>query len=118
MAGTPWLDIVNVTASITLTADDNGFAFSNVGDADAIVFTLPAPQRGLHYYFLSAANFSFSFASAEGDNIVYLNDGGTDSVALSTASEMIGGGFLVASDGTRWFTLPWVFDGQTTTPAT
>jgi hypothetical protein len=52
------------------------------------------------------------------DIITTLNDEAADSVALSTANQIIGGGFDILGDGARWLVLPQVYSGQTVTVVT
>lgn len=88
-----WSRTVTKTADYTLVAADHGRLFHNIGDAGAIVFTLPAllTNIGFQADFLVAVDQTLTVASAEGDNIVTDHDMSADSIAFSTGSHKIGG---------------------------
>lgn len=92
------------TANYTVVAADTGKNFNNAGAAGEVDFTLPAIQPGLAFYFRGVVDQILKVISAEGTNVVALNNASASSVAFSTASQKIGGGFFVRSnqDGTKW----------------
>lgn len=100
-----WAREVAKTANYTILPADNGTLFTNAGDGDAIVFTLPAIKPGFRFGFRVVAGFNFTVGSAEGDNVVALNDAAADSVAFVTIAQLIGGGFIIESNqaGTLWY---------------
>lgn len=108
---------VSVSASTTVTEAMAGQMFIADG-AGAITFTLPSPKRGLEYSFYNAANQDMTITCATTDVLVVYNDIAADSVALSTASEKVGGHFRVIGTGTKWLVIPNLWEGQTPTLAT
>lgn len=108
------------TASYTITTADLGKLFTNRGDTDAITFTLPAAAStpsGSWVKFLAVADFSLAVAGATGELVVF-NDAAANSIAMATASEIIGGGFEAICDGTSWLVYPLGTETQTVTIAT
>jgi len=104
--------VVAKTANYTITDADNGTLFTNSGAAGAVNFTLPVtPKRGLRYDFFVVANQNVTLTAGTVDTLVVYNDAAADSVALSTAGNLIGGGFNVISDGLGW--LVFYAPGQT-----
>ena len=99
--------------SFSVTAADNGTTFFVAGNYTA---TLPALKPGLEFTFVGAADAGWLVASAEGDNIIVLNDVAADAVDFITSSEKIGAIIKVRSDyvnGTaKWVACPLV--GSTT----
>ena len=67
-------------------------------------FTLPAILPGLSFKFKGVVDQNMTVTSAEGDNVVALNDASADSIAFSTSSQKIGSGAVVYSNaaGTKW----------------
>lgn len=102
----PFENEIAKTADYTLVAADNGRLFTNTGAAGAVVFTLPAIAPGLIFSFLGIANQNITITSAEGTNIVALNNAGATSVAFSTSGNKIGAHCTVFSNqaGTKWIT--------------
>ncbi len=93
----PWKQIVTKTANYTLVASDNFTLFNNAGATGAVTFTLPAIASGNGYYFGFApevTNQNFLITSAEGGNIIWLNNLAQNTLAFQTGSQ-IAGGFLV-----------------------
>ena len=92
------------TADYTIVAADNGTLFTNTAAAGAVEFTLPAILPGLSFKFKGVVDQNMTVTSAEGDNVVALNDASADSIAFSTSSQKIGSGAVVYSNaaGTKW----------------
>lgn len=107
--------VVAKTASYTVTLDDAGTLFTNRGAGGAVTFTLPAAARaaGIEYMFVAVAGQNLIVSDGGVDSLVAFNDAAADSVAYQTASEIIGGGFHVISDGTSWLVLPHIWDNGT-----
>lgn len=95
-------------ANYTVVAADNGKAFFATA---AAVFTLPALKAGLSFEFEQTADANMGVASAEGDNIVTINDAATDSVTFSTSGQKIGAHIRVWSDYVSG-TLKWLIEIQ------
>ena len=116
--------IPNISVKIddyTVTAAESGTIFTTTGATKAINFTLPAIADGpFEFRFLCGADQSLTVTAATADTLVAFNDLTADSVALSTSSEKIGGGFQVVCDGTTLFAYALLGDGryQTVTIAT
>jgi len=107
-----------VTADKTLLESEAGQLFVTNGTG-AITFTLPAtPKRGLEYTFYNAVDQNMTITCATTDILVVYNDIAADSVALSTASEKVGGSFRVIGTGTKWLVVPNLWEAQTPTIAT
>lgn len=108
------------TSAYTVLLTESGTYFDTYGATAAVTFTLPAVASGAGcvYYFMSAADFAMTVASAEGDNIVTFNDVAADSIAMSTTSEIIGGGVKIVGNGTVWFAFLYVNETQTPVIAT
>lgn len=107
-----------VTADKTLLESEAGQLFITNG-AGAITFTLPAtPKRGLEYTFYNAVDQNMTITCATTDILIAYNDIAADSVALSTASEKVGGSFRVIGTGTKWLVIPALWEAQTPTIAT
>jgi hypothetical protein len=81
----------NIAKTVTgaITTAENGARFI-VNGAGAVVLTLPTIKPGLRYSFLNTADQNLTVASAEGDNMVAVNDLSADSFAYSTSSQKIG----------------------------
>ena len=112
--------VVAKTAAYTVLANDSGTIFTNQGATASVTFTLPAAANsdGLVYYFYNCEDQNLVVASGTADLMTGLNDITADSVALSTTSLKVGGGFFVFGDGTNWHVMPMVYDTQTVTVAT
>lgn len=76
------------SADYTVVAADNGTLF--MADTGNVNFTLPAIKAGLTYEFLRTTDHNLVVTSAEGDNIITVNDASADSITFSTASQKIG----------------------------
>ena len=91
-------------ASFTVLAADNGSTFF----VAAGTATLPTIQAGLHYRFVGVADVGWEVKSAEGDNMIVLNDASADTVAFGTGSNKIGAELEVTGayvNGTlKWIT--------------
>lgn len=88
-------------ANYAVVAADNNTEF--VATA-AAVFTLPAIGKGYRFKFRNQADTNMGVASAEGTNMVALNNAGASSVTFSTAGQKIGGAVIVYSNkaGDKW----------------
>lgn len=101
------MQTVAKAASYTLLPEDSGKIFTTTGATGAVTFTLPAvTNTGFVAWFCNTVDQNMTVASAEGDNVVAVNDAAADSIAFSTASNKIGGAVMVVSNGTLW--LPFV----------
>lgn len=111
-------EVVTVTASLTLTAWDAGKTFCNVGASVAVTITLPDPATlpvGSDVLVLSCADQNLAVACAS--KLVTLNNATASSVALSTAGEKLGGGFLLTAVGSKWHVSILCEETQTVTVA-
>jgi hypothetical protein len=99
--------VIAKTADYTLTADDGGTIFTTRGAGGNVNFTLPATtglSSGWNAEFFSVAAGTMTVTAGTADTMVAFNDATADSVAFSTASEIIGNGIRVVWDGTGWLT--------------
>lgn len=85
--------------------DASGTIFTNRGAAGAVIWTLPAPVprlAGCTYEFLGVAGQNQTIRTATVDTLIGKNDLTADSVAMSTAGELIGAHARAVCDGTSW----------------
>lgn len=89
------------TASFNPTAEDSGKIFLIVGATANVAVTLPAISEGpFHFRIIHLSDVNLTVSSATADTLYTYNDAGTaDSVAFSTASELIGGEVEVFCNG-------------------
>jgi hypothetical protein len=108
------------TAAYTCTKFDSGTIFHTTGATAAVTFTLPQISDGPFWFmFVCGADIGMTITAATADTAVTFNDLAADSVAFSTASEMIGAVVEVICDGTTLFVLPRLAsEAQTVTIAT
>jgi len=112
--------ITNKTANYTVTVEEAGSIFENVGDANAINWTLPAPSaatNGLVYLFVSGADQNMTVTSGTADKMITLNDLAADSISAQTANELIGAVVLVIGMQSKWLAIG-LTEGATYTVAT
>lgn len=99
-------DYTILTPSTAAGAGDaSGTIFTNRAATAAVVFTLPAPAAalaGVFYEFLGIADYAITVATATADTFILLNDITADSLAMSTATKLIGSHMRVICDGTSW----------------
>lgn len=108
------------TAAYTVDIDDWGKILTNRGDGDALTITLPAAASvpsGFYVEVFVVADFAVTVATAAGE-LVTKNDAAANSVAWSTATEIIGAGGKFVSDGTSWLAFLNTEETVTTTVAT
>jgi hypothetical protein len=99
--------VVAKTADYTVTAarDENGTLFTNRGAGGAVIFTLPpASSRyaGWHFRFRTVAGQNVTVKPSAVDTLLVFNDATADSLAASTADELIGALIEAECDGTVW----------------
>lgn len=99
--------VVIKTSAYTVdpTVNRPGTVFTNRGATGSVTFTLPAPStrlRGWFYTFRAIADYAIVVAAATAGTLVTLNDVAANSLAASTASEIIGAEIEVFCDGTAW----------------
>jgi hypothetical protein len=92
------------TASWSISEDDNGTVFYIGALASG---NLPTIKAGLQYTFIGVADVSWEVNSAEGDNMIVLNDASADSILIETGSNKIGAVVEVWSDYVNG-TLKWI----------
>jgi len=93
-------------AAYTVLAGDTGAIFTNYGATTAVTFTLPAIADGpWEFEFVALEDVAITVVAAAVDTLITFNDAAADSVALSTASEIIGGGVCVRCNGTYVYAL-------------
>lgn len=87
-------NVVAKTADYTVpAATPCGTLFTNAGDSDAIVFTLPAPAavpQGQWYLFAGIAAYSVTVATATADTMIAKGDVAADSLALDQSGQIVG----------------------------
>ena len=99
--GGPFLREQDKTGAYTVLPADNQTEFVAGGTTP---FTLPAILPGYRFKFRQEDNTVMTVASAEGNNMIAFNDDAATSVAFLTASERIGGAFIIYSNqaGDKW----------------
>jgi hypothetical protein len=97
--------VVAKAAAYTCTRGDSGTLFTNQGTAANITFTLPAvaTSAGCEYWFFHDGTTYTLTVAAPATTMVAFNNIACASVALSTASKMIGNCIHVYCDGTKWY---------------
>ena len=100
----PWLRFQTKTANYTIVASDNFTHFDNTGATGEVDFTLPAIANGYFFGFTGMVAQTLKVISAEGTNIVALNNASASSVSLATGGQQIGASLRVYSNpaGTKW----------------
>lgn len=95
---------ITKTANYSVLTTDNYTEFNTLGAAGEVDFTLPAIANGYSFTFVNLAAQIMKVISAEGGNIVALNNLTANSVAFSTGGQQIGGAVQVYSNsaGTKW----------------
>ena len=113
--------VVETGTTLTITPDDAGKVFCNVGSAGNIAYTIQSAalfRPGDQITVLSAAAGTTTVSCTAGQLIAF-NDVAANSVALSTASEIIGGGFIFTCvSNAKWHCLICCEETQTVTVAT
>lgn len=111
--------LTTIAATATITTALAGAHFVVSGAVAAVTLTLPAtPLAGLTYTVTNASNQNLTITAGTADTMIVLNDLQADSIALSTASELIGGTFKIIGTGTAWLVIPHLWEAQTVTVAT
>jgi hypothetical protein len=120
LGGNPWggwQEIRAVTdTTLTVTEAMNNTLFTNRGAGGNIAYTLPATaKKGLRYGFMAVAAGTVTVTAGTADTLVTFNDAAADSIAYSTAAEIIGNFVEVIGDGTGWLVLNHL-GAETSTP--
>lgn len=110
------LRVVAKTSAYTVNANESGTFFTTYGATAAVTFTLPAVASGLIYFFSSAADVAMTVAAGTAETMVAYNNVAADSIALGTASKIVGGIIVAVCDGTYWHT--GLIAGQSTQTVT
>ena len=87
------------TAAYTISVRETGTVFSNKGDGDALVLTLPAAEAGVWFTFFKHTQQNLSVQAAGGAKI---NNGTANKKYENVAAEA-GGSCTLVSDGVDWF---------------
>lgn len=111
------VNVVAKTADCTIPASESGTYYTDYGCTGTIEFTLPTVAAGLFYTFYSVAAGTMLVGGGAANIMVADNDATATSVQLASANDIIGGGFRVFSDGTKWFALPFGTELATVTIA-
>lgn len=113
--------IVETGTTLTIGPGDAGKVFCNVGAGGNIAYTVETAANfrpGDQIWILSAAAGTTTVNFTAGQLIAF-NDVAANSVALSTVSEIIGGGFLLTCvSASKWHCCPLTEETQTVTVAT
>ena len=100
------MTVAALTSNTTVNSTHWGALLTNRGALAALVITLPAPtaaMNGAWFLYRGVADFNMTFATATVDTLIVLGDATADSIAFSTAGQLIGALALVSCDGTSWF---------------
>ena len=103
----PWPTTTeHVTASLTVTASDNGRMFIVDGATLQVDFTLPTKAKGLAFWFFNTDDVDMRVVGA-GNDIITINDDAASSVEYATGSQKIGSFCKVWCDyhgaNLKWF---------------
>ena len=113
--------VVETGTTLTIGPGDAGKVFCNVGSAGNIAYTVGAAatfRPGDQITILSAAAGTVTVSFTAGELITF-NDAAANSVAISTAGEILGGGFLFTCvSAAKWHCCPMTEETQTVTVAT
>ena len=102
----PAMTVAALTSNTTVNSTHWGALITNRGAAAAIVITLPAPAAALNgawFFYRGVADFNCTFATATVDTLIVLGVATADSLAFSTAGQLIGALAMLSCDGTSWF---------------
>ena len=97
-------NILNKTADYTVLAKESGSIFTTVGCAANIEFTLPTKADGLIYWFYICTDYEMTITSDAVNTMATFNNAAADALVFTQASEHLGNGVMVFSDGTLWYT--------------
>ena len=106
---------------IDSATDLSGKLFTTTGAGGAVKFTLPTPSaalKGCYYRFYNTVDQNMTFDCATNDVLVIFNDVAADTVAFSQAGEKIGGCVEFICDGSKWLTMPLIFEAVTIATST
>lgn len=113
--------ITETGTTLTIGPGDAGKVFCNLGAGGNIAYTVQSAalfRPGDQITVLSAAAGTTTVGFTAGQLIAF-NDVAANSVALSTSSEIIGGGFLFTClSAAKWHCCPLTEETQTVTVAT
>lgn len=102
-------------ASTTITEAMAGTMFLLTGATNKTLVLPATPKRGLQYTVHNKGAGTVLINCPTADIITTINDDAADSVALSTANQIIGGAFDIMGDGVRWLVIPRIYPAQTVT---
>ncbi len=108
------VNVVAKTADYQVLASESGTYFTDLGTTGTIDFTLPAVAAGLHFTFFSASAGALLVTGAA-NIMVADNDATATSVQYGSSGDIIGGGFRLFSNGTKWFAMPFGTEAATVT---
>ena len=109
------MNVVTKAAAYTVLPSQSGTLFTTSGATGGVTFTLPAAEDGLIYWFVNAVDGDMKVSAPSAIMVCYNNAAAT-TVSFETASEQIGSGFEIFSDGTNWYAGP--FNGLATATMT
>jgi hypothetical protein len=105
----------NSTADLTLSANDCGKTFGNVGASGTVIFTLPAAATapmGGDIKFLACADQTLTVSGTAGE-LIALNDIAANTASLQTSSEKAGGAIVATAVGSGTVPTKWHLSFQT-----
>lgn len=108
--------VVDKTAAYAVSRlnDECGTIFTNRGAVAGVTFTLPTPNfsyLGDFYDFRAIADYALTVAGATAGDVVTKNDAAANSVAASTAGEIIGASLRAECIRTGQDTYKWLVYG-------
>jgi len=96
------LNLVDKAADYTCLVKESGTVFTTSAATTAVNFTLPAATEGVIYWFISGSDGELKVTAPSAILVIYDNAAAT-SIAWTTTGETTGSGFMVFSDGTKWY---------------
>lgn len=103
-----WRNIIPKTGDYTVVAADNGTLFTTLGASGDVEFTLPAitNSKGQRYGFYCASDNELKVSSAAANDLITFNNLTASSVAITTATEHIGGMIeVIGVDNNKWLVM-------------
>ena len=99
--------VVAKSADYTVLIAENWYTFTNEDSLNQVRFTLPAVQKGLHYWFYAVENVPMSVRAASGEFITRFGDKFAKQVLYDELGEIIGNCVeLISNDGgNRWLAI-------------
>ena len=96
-------NVVAKATDYTCKESESGTVYTTEGATTDVEFTLPAVSGldGTVFWFINAEDVEM-LVTAPDETLVAFNDATADGISYTTASNQVGGGFMIVCDGTFW----------------